>query len=322
MRWSRRVALLAAGVTGLTALGIAALYVAANDGFGAGDLRAFGFWSAFLAVFIGALAGPALRHAGRRRRAVANTLVALMGFGAGGVFTLGVALGLGPVVGAFSFPIFHLWATAGALGMLIAAVLIPAPPDELNAPPPTLLRVLAPVALVLALVIVAPVVMLLGSALIWGRAEHAIHLIPHGYEGPVLIIYGERSGVAERREGKARIYEIPASGVLRTRFGPNPGWGAPDYFYVDARGQRMPVVRRASCADSLPGDPVQVCSMPVMAMATAATAGAAATRTAAPAPPAYESYVVSRRADRRVHQARWDMMVRQAVFADSSFRAP
>ena len=56
--------------------------------------------------------------------------------------------------------------------------------------------------------------------------------------------------------------------------------------------------------------------------ATAATAGAAATRTAAPAPPAYESYVVSRRADRRVHQARWDMMVRQAVFADSSFRAP
>lgn len=53
MRRSTRVALLAAGVTGRAAPGLAALYIAANDGFGAGDLPAFGFWSAFLAVLMG-----------------------------------------------------------------------------------------------------------------------------------------------------------------------------------------------------------------------------------------------------------------------------
>lgn len=322
MRWSTRVALLSSAVTGVAAPGLAALYVAANDGFGAADLPAFGFWSAFLAVFIGTLAGPVLRHAGRRRRAVALILAALTGVAAGGVFTVAVALGLGPVVGAFSFPIFYLWATAGALGLLTVAVVAPASTEELGAPPRTLRRVLAPLALVLAVVIIMPVVMFLGSALIWGRAEHAIHLIPAGYEGPVLIIYGEPGGARERREGKARVYEIPADGVLRTQFGPNPGWAAPDYFHVDARGQRTPVIRGAPCTDSLPGDPVQACSMPVVVMATVTASGSAAARAPAPAPPVYESYVVSRRADRRVHEARWNTMVRETIFADSSLQVP
>ena len=40
--------------------------------------------------------------------------------------------------------------------------------------------------------------------------------------------------------GKARLYRIPASGVLRTQFKPNYGLSLPDqFYYVDAQGKSI-----------------------------------------------------------------------------------
>ncbi|HEX3159917.1 MAG TPA: hypothetical protein VHQ45_15470, partial [Gemmatimonadaceae bacterium] len=243
----------------------------------------------------------------------------LAGLGAGILFTATVALAMGPWVGAFSFPILYLWAAAGALGMVAAAMALPVPPEELRAPPPRLRRILGAMVLVLLLVVAVPTVLFYGSALVWGRAEPAVHLVPSGYEGPVVIIYGDSGGAPERREGKTRVYDIPPGGVLRTRFAADPGWSAPDYFYVDAGGRRTPIVRGAPCADSLPGDPVQACPMPVT-WTMSVSAGDSVTP--APPQPEYESYVVGRQANRRELEARWDSVVHWAVFGDSAYRAP
>jgi hypothetical protein len=155
-----------------------------------------------------------------------------------------------------------------------------------------------------------PFVMLFGSVFLWDRAEHEIHLIRASYEGPVVIIFGDSAGAPARREGRARVYEIPPSGVLRTRFGPNAGWRAPDYYYVDAAGRRSPIVPAVRCTDSLPGDPAQACPMPMTFTSQR------------PDPPAYTSYVVSRRENRRAVEARWDSVVRAEVFGERAYRAP
>lgn len=296
---------------------MAALVVAANDGFGAGDVPVFAFWSVLLAILIATLAPPVLRRLGRRRRPTAALLAALSGAAAGTVFTFAVALGLGPWVGAFSFPILYLWAAAGALGLASSALLLSPPPEELSASAPSLWRTLGIAAIVLVVTAAIPAVMLFGSVFLWGRAEHEVHLVPAGYEGPVVIIFDDSSGAPERREGRARVYEIPPGGVLRTRLAPNPGWSAPDYYHVDAAGRRTPIVPGSPCADSLPGDPVQACRMPVMYIG-----GVGMSEGGEPSRPEYESYVVGRRADAAALEARWDSVVRWAVFHDSAYRAP
>jgi hypothetical protein len=309
MRWARQAALLAGGVTLLAAPGLAALYVAANDGFGAGDLPAFALWSAFLSALVAVVAPTALRRLACRRRATAAALAAGIGLLLGVVFTFVVAFALGPVVHGFSFPILYLWAAAGAVGLVVAALLRPAPATAAaEGARHGWRRVLAVGALVLVVAVASLFVMLVG-AIVLDRAEPEIHLIPAGYEGPVVIIYGDSAGAPMRREGRARVYEIPADGVLRTRFPANPGWERPDYFYVDAEGRRTAITRGVPCNDSLVGDPVQACLMPnTYVMGRAA--------------PEYESYVVSRRATRRAMEARWDSTVNWAVFGDSTYRRP
>jgi hypothetical protein len=50
------------------------------------------------------------------------------------------------------------------------------------------------------------------------KVEGEIHLIPKGYEGPVIIVFNQKTGKPVKYENGSRVYEIPASGVLKTQF--------------------------------------------------------------------------------------------------------
>jgi hypothetical protein len=73
-------------------------------------------------------------------------------------------------------------------------------------------------------------------------AEPEIHLIPAGYMGNVYIFHNVADGEPLRREGRARVYEIPKDGILRSQSPENPGWGSPQYFYVTPDGKREKIV--------------------------------------------------------------------------------
>lgn len=63
-----------------------------------------------------------------------------------------------------------------------------------------------------------------------------MHLIPNGFEGPVIIVYDQKDGNAEKYENGFRVYEIPKSGILKTQFKHPSGWIAPgklQYYYQD-----------------------------------------------------------------------------------------
>jgi hypothetical protein len=207
---------------------------------------------------------------------------------------------------AFSFPILPIWMGASAIALAGTALLAPAPADVAMASPVRLGRAIGVVAIILVGVIALPVLLLVAQ-LVFNRAEREIHLIPAGYEGPVVVVFGDSTGAAERREGGARVYEIPASGVLRTRFPANDGVHGADtrrYFYVDASGGRTPIGWGGDCLGAQPADVVAVCDMPLMMRMSSSDQ----------APPsAYRAYLVGPLGDHAQLQARSDSVVRAEV---------
>ena len=156
----------------------------------------------------------------------------------------------------------------------------------------------------IALVFVFPSAYLWGASHIWDKAEHEIHLIPAGFRGPVVIVFNEAGGAPKEFERKARLYRIPADGVLRTQFGPNPGWGRPDYWYINAVGQRTAIVPGTPCDDELEGDPVQAC-----------LAGRRYRINGLPSPE-YSSYVVGQTGERRAAYEAGEQLVGRLLFGD------
>jgi hypothetical protein len=70
-------------------------------------------------------------------------------------------------------------------------------------------------------------------------ADPEIHLIPAGYMGNIYIFHNVPDGAPPKYEGRARVYEIPNDGILRSKTPLNEGWMfTPQYFYVTADGKR------------------------------------------------------------------------------------
>lgn len=65
-----------------------------------------------------------------------------------------------------------------------------------------------------------------------------VHLIPEGTVGDVFILPGYPSGVSPKREGLARVYEIPSNRILVTQDLPSPAWHWTRFYYVDSSGLR------------------------------------------------------------------------------------
>ena len=98
------------------------VYVAAHEGFGAGDIWAFAFWLAQLSIVVGIVA-LALGTLGCRSW-FRHTLSIFVGLVGGYVWTWFVYFTLGPWFGAFSFPVLHFWMLGAVVGLLIGGVYV------------------------------------------------------------------------------------------------------------------------------------------------------------------------------------------------------
>ncbi len=70
------------------------------------------------------------------------------------------------------------------------------------------------------------------------RAEPETFLIAKGYRGKINVIFNQPKGQVEKYENGRRLYEIPANGILLTRFRDDYGLIDQQYFYVDPSGKR------------------------------------------------------------------------------------
>ncbi|HZV70234.1 MAG TPA: hypothetical protein VFG10_11850 [Saprospiraceae bacterium] len=71
--------------------------------------------------------------------------------------------------------------------------------------------------------------------------QSEIHYIPEGFIGNVYIFHNIKNGEPRERENGNRIYNIPQSGILKTKFSPNVGVMQNDdivqFYYVDGSGK-------------------------------------------------------------------------------------
>ncbi|MEP6620910.1 MAG: hypothetical protein ABJE47_16415 [bacterium] len=103
------------------ALGVALAYVASNDWFGSGDLRAMVFWSLPPAVLVAALAAPVARRLNRSGAFLHYLVLVPLGAAVGFLWTVCAAMLLGGWIATFSFPVLFCWVGGGVLGGIAAA---------------------------------------------------------------------------------------------------------------------------------------------------------------------------------------------------------
>lgn len=72
------------------------------------------------------------------------------------------------------------------------------------------------------------------------------YIVPAGYVGDVYILPGYRHGQPPEREGMARVFRIPATGILVTQDWPSDGWHSMRYYEVDVNGKRTELTYEGS----------------------------------------------------------------------------
>jgi hypothetical protein len=55
------------------------------------------------------------------------------------------------------------------------------------------------------------------------KGEDEIVIVPKDYNGYAIVIFDQKDGALEKYQDKNRVYEIPESGILKTRFKGNYG---------------------------------------------------------------------------------------------------
>src|SRR5215216_3793539 len=105
-------------VAGLVALGL----VLFNGAVGINDFAVFLFWSLFFAGIVAVLAVWLIRLVDKLPFLLRYLLALFMGATLGILWTVSIALLLGPWFAAFSFAVMPCWVSAGACGALVPAM--------------------------------------------------------------------------------------------------------------------------------------------------------------------------------------------------------
>lgn len=72
--------------------------------------------------------------------------------------------------------------------------------------------------------------------------ENEVVILPEGYTGYIVIIFGQEEGLQKKYENGKRVYEIPPSGILKTQFGADYGRSDfPEFYYGSHNGKELPI---------------------------------------------------------------------------------
>ncbi|MCA1615258.1 MAG: hypothetical protein LC800_14375 [Acidobacteria bacterium] len=120
------------GFSFILPLAAAYAFIMSNEGFGIGDLWAFGFWNLFFTVFLSLAGLVLLRPFATLPSPVRLTVALLIGVAVGFLWTLVVRFMLGPWLGAFSFPVLYCWVIGGTVTMPLTILLCGRPARALR----------------------------------------------------------------------------------------------------------------------------------------------------------------------------------------------
>lgn len=99
------------------------------------------------------------------------------------------------------------------------------------------------------LILIASAVIFGGVILLTGYWEKRadMYLIPDGFKGTATVFFNDPDGTPEKWDGKRRVFEIPASGILYTQSTYKKKWN--NYYYVQPDGR----LHQLMCGDARAG---------------------------------------------------------------------
>jgi hypothetical protein len=100
---------------------------------------------------------------------------------------------------------------------------------------------------IFTIILISLLVLIVGFVYIvfnYPKAEPEIFLIPEKYVGEVIVVFDRKDGETVEFENDKRIYRIPQSGILFTKFEYNPGVINQEYYFVDSLGKRHEIEYR------------------------------------------------------------------------------
>ncbi|GEM_PF-4478676 len=74
----------------------------------------------------------------------------------------------------------------------------------------------------------------------------SICLLPEGYTGEVYIVFDQPNGAEEEYDGNSRVYRIPTTGVLFTRFSPENYTHEQQYYFASSSGNKQRIISISS----------------------------------------------------------------------------
>lgn len=228
---------------------VLALLLLGQQGFGKGDTSAFLCWTIPLALAIaaGRRTWAALFGTSRPAVRVLTLLVVAAALAYGWLWL--VHLVLGPLLYAFSFPVFYVWLAGSSAQLVFLSYYLPAP---------------APLAkragwlwhlLLIPAVGVGSVAVVLGISYVASYSagpEKERYIIPADFQGDFRIIYGQPCGIDPMYEQGRRVLQIPADGLLLIKPAFKAGWIDNDYYVLDSLGHRQKLYEQPAFQENKP----------------------------------------------------------------------
>lgn len=142
------------------------------------------------------------------------------------IFYIGlIYLGLGiPLLFGFTIVFGVIFCLLGILNLILSHFNLPKP--------------------LISIILIFPLLLFLGYNF-HAQSSNNIFLIPKGYVGRILIVHGCKDGISKEFEGTSRIYRIPRSGILKTKFnfaGSSFDYMNTRYYYVDEQGVKTEIL--------------------------------------------------------------------------------
>ena len=225
----------------ITGLVVAIIILYFQDWFGSGDIYSYIFWSIPLSIGI-AVYGKSILNLFPIKNKILRLLMSLM-------FSVVISFGwvfinyliFGPLLSAFSIPIFLLWIISVFFQLVFIDTLIKTQFTKTTAENYTQLILGFPIVLILSMIL--SIIGLNGISLIGSYISKPIpmtFLIPNNFRGGFKIIYGEKCGLMPPIENGRRTFRIPTNGILIVQ--PEFEIGSDyEYYFIDNIGKRTKI---------------------------------------------------------------------------------
>ena len=204
-----------------------------HDWFGTGDVYAITFWTIPLVISLAVSGGTIVSVFKTNKFIFSIPIILIISSTISYFWVHFVFLVVGPLINAFSFPVFYLWTIGIFCQLTFLDRFIQRDKSKwvtgfMSFP----------------LVLIGSVILMYCVSTIWSvLTRHAteVFIIPQNFKGKFRIVYNQKCGLDSRIENGKRIFDIPDNGILLIKSEFKTGIVDHEYYLQDNSGKKTQI---------------------------------------------------------------------------------